>query len=129
MWQEFKKFASKGNVIDLAVAVIIGTAFGKIVTSLVDDIIMPALGLILGGISFENLQLVVGEAELRYGMFIQSVVDFFIIAFSIFIFIRALQSLKRKKEEEKTEPEEKKVDEHIELLKEIRDLLKTKNSQ
>lgn len=124
MWDEFKKFASQGNVLDLAVAVVIGTAFSNIVSSLVDDIIMPAVGLLLGGISFENLSLTIGDATVKYGMFIQRIVDFFIIAFSIFLFIRLLQSLRRKQEDEAEEvaPE---VDEKTELLKEIRDVLKS----
>ena len=123
MWEEFKKFAIKGNVLDLAVAVVIGAAFGKIVSSLVDDIIMPLIGALLGGKSFENLSLPVGDAVINYGMFIQSVVDFLIIAFSIFVFIRLLGSLKQKKEEEIVE-EEIEVAPEVELLAEIRDLLK-----
>ncbi len=121
MWEDFKKFASQGNVLDLAVAVVIGTAFSNIVSSLVDDLIMPTVGLLLGGISFASLSITIGEAQVNYGMFIQQIVDFFIIAFSIFMFVRLFQSL-RKKHEEVEEIEE--VDEQTELLKEIRDLLK-----
>ncbi|KRG16159.1 large conductance mechanosensitive channel protein MscL [Lederbergia galactosidilytica] len=128
MWEEFKKFAIQGNVMDLAVAVVIGGAFGKIVSSLVDNIIMPLVGALLGGYSFEKLQLQIGEAEVAYGVFIQSVVDFFIIAISIFLFIKLLGSLKRKKEEEVVE-EETEVAPDIALLSEIRDLLKEQNNK
>ncbi|WP_044336658.1 large conductance mechanosensitive channel protein MscL [Rossellomorea aquimaris] len=120
MWQEFKKFAVKGNVIDLAVAVIIGAAFGKIVKSLVDDIIMPLLGIVLGGISFTNLKVTVGDAVITYGVFMQNVVDFFLIALVIFFIVRLYKKMERK-EEIKSEV---KVDQKEELLKEIRDLLK-----
>lgn len=124
MWEDFKKFAVQGNVIDLAVAVVIGTAFGKIVTSLVENIIMPLVGVLLGGYSFENLSLIVGDSVIEYGVFIQSVVDFFIIAMAIFLFIRLLIKLKIQKEEEKVEDPEPEVAADIELLTEIRDLLK-----
>ncbi|OXS62140.1 MULTISPECIES: large-conductance mechanosensitive channel protein MscL [Rossellomorea] len=120
MWQEFKKFAVKGNVIDLAVAVIIGAAFGKIVKSLVDDIIMPLLGILLGGISFTELKVTVGEAVITYGVFIQNVVDFFLIAFVIFVMVRLYKKIERK-EEVKAEV---KIDQKEELLREIRDVLK-----
>ncbi|TYS91744.1 large conductance mechanosensitive channel protein MscL [Rossellomorea aquimaris] len=120
MWEEFKKFAVKGNVIDLAVAVIIGAAFSKIVKSLVDDIIMPLLGILLGGISFANLKVTVGDAVITYGVFLQNVVDFFLIALAIFFIIRLYKKMERK-EEIKAEI---KVDQKEELLKEIRDLLK-----
>lgn len=131
MLKEFKEFAFKGNVIDLAVGVIIGGAFGKIVTSLVNDLIMPILGIILGGINFENLKLVIRpasngmeEAAIKYGAFIQSVVDFLIIAVCIFLFVKLANTLTRKKEEEK-KPEKPSAD--VVLLTEIRDLLKKKN--
>ncbi|MGM0854248.1 MAG: large conductance mechanosensitive channel protein MscL [Bacillota bacterium] len=120
MWQEFKRFAVKGNVIDLAVAVIIGAAFGKIVKSLVDDIIMPLLGILLGGISFTNLKVMVGDAVITYGVFLHNVVDFFLIALVIFFIIRLYKKMERQ-EEVKAEV---KVDQKEELLKEIRDLLK-----
>ncbi|MCM3569193.1 large-conductance mechanosensitive channel protein MscL [Neobacillus mesonae] len=118
MWNEFKQFAMKGNVIDLAVGVIIGGAFGKIVSSLVADIIMPLIGLILGlgHVDFTDLTL----GKLKYGQFIQTVVDFFIIAFSIFLFVKFLNRFKKKEEV----IEEVKVDRTEELLTEIRDLLK-----
>jgi len=127
MWEDFKKFALKGNVIDLAVAVIIGTAFGKIVSSLVEDIIMPAVGIMLGGFSVEDWTYTLNGAELRYGVFTQSVIDFFIIAFSIFMVIRLFTSLKRKKDVP-AEEEPEVLDKKEELLVEIRDLLaKEKN--
>lgn len=130
MLKEFKEFALKGNVVDLAVGVIIGAAFGKIVTSLVEDILMPILGILIGGVNFSDLKIVIipasgdtAEAALRYGAFIQSIFDFVIIAFSIFMFIKLLNSFK-KKEEKKVE--EKQPEENIVLLTEIRDLLKEK---
>ncbi|HLU21416.1 MAG TPA: large conductance mechanosensitive channel protein MscL [Bacillaceae bacterium] len=123
MWQDFKKFAIKGNVLDLAVAVVIGTAFGKIVSSIVDNIIMPLVGVLLGGRSFEKLSYSINDAVIQYGVFIQSIVDFFIIAFSIFLFIRVLDRMKRKKVEEVVE-EKVVVAPEVELLTEIRDLLK-----
>jgi large conductance mechanosensitive channel protein len=131
MLKEFKEFAFKGNVIDLAVGVIIGGAFGKIVTSLVNDLIMPIIGIILGGINFSDLKLVIRpasngmeEAAIKYGAFIQSVVDFLIIAVCIFLFVKLANTLTRKKEEEK-KPEKPSAD--VVLLTEIRDLLKKKN--
>lgn len=123
MWEDFKAFALKGNVLDLAIAVVIGTAFGKIVTSLVEDLIMPAVGLLLGGFSMANATYTVGDASLKYGAFLQSVLDFFIIAFSIFMVIRIFMKFRRKEEMPKEEavPE---LDKKEELLVEIRDLLK-----
>ncbi|MEH6889216.1 large conductance mechanosensitive channel protein MscL [Bacillus sp. JJ864] len=123
MWNEFKKFALKGNVMDLAVGVVIGGAFGKIVSSLVNDIIMPLLGLLLGGINFSKLAYPLGKDTLKYGAFIQTVVDFFIIAFSIFLFIKLFNKLAFKKEEEKKEEVPAPTKEEV-LLTEIRDLLK-----
>lgn len=125
MLKEFREFAVKGNVIDLAVGVIIGGAFGKIVTSLVNDLIMPLVGIIIGGHDFSGLSIKIGAAQILYGNFIQTVVDFLIISFSIFIFIRYLNKLKRKKveEEEVVEmPDQTEV-----LLTEIRDLLKNQS--
>ncbi|AIM17157.1 mechanosensitive ion channel protein MscL [Bacillus sp. X1(2014)] len=121
MWNEFKQFALKGNVLDLAVGVIIGGAFGKIVSSLVEDILTPILGLLSGGINFTDLMIQFGEAKVKYGQFIQSVLDFFIIAFSIFLFIKIINRFK-KKEEQKSD--ELIIDRTEELLTEIRDLLK-----
>lgn len=122
MLQEFKKFALRGNVLDLAIGVIIGGAFGKIVTSLVNDVIMPILGLLLGGIDFTNLKITVKDATIRYGAFMQSVVDFLIIAFSIFLFIKAINRFKKKQEEKPPVPPEPTKEEL--LLTEIRDILK-----
>lgn len=127
MVKEFKEFISKGNVVDLAVGVIVGGAFGKIVTSLVNDILMPLLGIVLGGINFTGLTLNVGSAVIAYGSFIQNIIDFLIIAFCIFMFVKFINKLtvKPKKEEAKAAPV--KSDEVI-LLEEIRDLLKKKKS-
>lgn len=124
MWKDFKEFAFQGNVVDLAVAVVIGAAFGKIVNSLVENIIMPAIGVLLSGVNFESLAYTVGDAEITYGVFIQSVFDFFVIALSIFIFVRILMKFRKKQEEEEAEAE---VDAQEQLLTEIRDLLKEKN--
>ena len=123
--KEFKEFIARGNVVDLAVGVIVGSAFGKIVTSLVNDILMPIIGVILGGIDFTNLTLKFNDATIYYGNFIQNVIDFLIVAFCIFIFVKAINALteKAKKKEEKKEEAPVKSDEVI-LLEEIRDLLK-----
>jgi large conductance mechanosensitive channel len=120
MWNEFKSFAMKGNVLDLAIGVIIGGAFGKIVASLVKDVLMPLIGLLMGGININDLAIKIGKAYLQYGLFIQSIVDFFIISFSIFLFIKLINRFKRKEETK----EIVKVDRSEELLVEIRDLLK-----
>jgi len=95
MLKEFKEFAIRGNVMDLAVAVIIGGAFGKIVTSLVNDLLMPLIGLLLGGISFSDQALTVGSAVIKWGAFVQSIIDFVIIAFIIFLLVRTMNRLKR----------------------------------
>ncbi len=116
---EFKTFAVRGNVVDLAVAVVIGGAFGKIVTSLVDTIIMPMVGILLGGVNFTGWAFTVGAATIAYGKFIQSIVDFVIIAFVIFLAIKALHRHKEKDEEKPKEPSEE-----VLLLREIRDELK-----
>ena len=124
MWKEFKSFAMKGNVLDLAVAVIIGAAFGKIVTSLVGDIIMPLIGLISGGIDLQELSFGIGDVAVKYGMFLQTVVDFFIISFSIFMVVK-LSSRFRRKETVKVEVVETPAPApDIVLLTEIRDLLR-----
>lgn len=122
---EFKAFALKGNVLDMAVGVIIGGAFGKIVTSLVENVITPAIGLLMGGVSFADLAYTVGGAEIKYGAFIQTIIDFFIIALSIFVFIKVVAALSKKKEEAVPEEPPKKADDVV-LLEEIRDLLKDK---
>lgn len=98
MLKEFKEFVMRGNVLDLAVAVIIGGAFGKIISSLVNDILMPLIGLVLGGVNFSELAFTVGEAVVKWGAFIQAIVDFIIIAFVIFMIIRSANNLKKKEE-------------------------------
>ena len=125
--KEFKEFAMKGNVMDMAVGVIIGGAFGKIVTSLVDDVLMPAISLLTGGLDFANgLALKLGEGDnsaiLKYGNFIQNVIDFLIIAFCIFLMVKAMNKIMPKKEE----PEAPAGPTQEELLTDIRDLLKDK---
>ncbi len=121
--KEFKTFISKGNVVDLAVGVIIGSAFGKIVSSLVNDILMPIIGIIIGGIDFSNLTIQIKDATIKYGIFIQNIIDFLIVAFCIFIFIKLINKVSKKEEEKK----EKVVSEETKILKEIRDILKEKN--
>lgn len=131
MFKEFKDFISRGNVIDLAVGVIIGGAFGKIVTSLVDDLIMPVIGIVLGKVNFTNLKLVItpaqgdqAEVAILYGNFIQNLVNFLIIAFAIFMVIKLINKLQKQKVEEA--PAEPKISNEEKLLGEIRDLLKNK---
>lgn len=136
MIQEFKEFASKGNVVDLAVGIIIGGAFGKIVSSLVSDILMPPIGWLVGGLNFSDLKIelkapmidtagnvITRVVTINYGAFIQTTVDFIIIAFAVFMVVKLVNSMKRK-EEEKTEPPKPSNQEL--LLMEIRDLLKNK---
>ncbi|MGP1362682.1 MAG: large-conductance mechanosensitive channel protein MscL [Bacteroides sp.] len=125
--QEFKAFAIRGNVMDMAVGVIIGGAFGKIVTSLVSDVIMPFIGIFTGGINFAGLTATIGEAEIKYGQFIQNILDFLIIAVCIFLIIKAMNSLKKEKETTPVEPEIKEPSNEEKLLTEIRDLLKNNN--
>jgi large conductance mechanosensitive channel len=128
MWKEFKDFVNRGNVIDLAVAVIIGAAFGAIVKSLVDDIIMPIVGVILGGVDFASLSVQVGEATILYGSFIQAIVNFLLIALVLFLIVRSFNKMQEARKEEETEappaPPEPTAEEK--LLAEIRDLLKEK---
>ncbi len=131
MIQEFKKFAMRGNVVDMAVGIIVGGAFGKIVSSFVADVIMPPIGILIGGVNFSNLAVTIKQAAggaaavtLNYGKFIQSVVDFLIIAFAIFMAIKAMNAMK-KKEEEAPPPPAAPSNEEL-LLAEIRDLLKQK---
>ena len=128
--QEFKAFAMRGNVIDMAVGIIIGAAFGKVVSSFVANVVMPPLGLLIGGVDFADLAIVLKEAEgelaavtLGYGAFIQSIVDFLIIAAAIFIAIKVMNSLKRKEEEAPPAAPPAPSNEEV-LLTEIRDLLK-----
>src|SRR5690554_4982023 len=132
LWEEFKSFAVQGNVVDLAIGVIIGGAFGKIVTSLVNDIIMPLLGLIIGGINLTEAKWVIREAmseeipelSLNYGQFLQNIIDFLIIAFSIFMAIRLFNRLTKKRKEEEEPPAEPEPSKEELLLTEIRDILK-----
>jgi large conductance mechanosensitive channel len=125
MIKEFKEFAMKGNVMDLAIGVIIGGAFGKIVSSLVDNLLMPLVGILLQGVNFSSLALKVGNAELKYGLFIGATIDFIIIAFVMFLIIKGMNNLKRK--EEATVPVVPPAPSKEEqLLTEIRDLLKSK---
>ena len=123
MWEDFKSFAMQGNVLDLAVGVIIGAAFGQIVSSLVENLFTPLLGILLGGISFKGLALQVGDETLAYGLFLQSVFDFLIVAFALFIFVRMIGKLRREKPEANA-VEEPPAPTQEELLSEIRDLLK-----
>jgi large conductance mechanosensitive channel len=117
MLQDFREFIARGNVLDLAVAVILGLAFGAIITSLVDDIIMPVVGVLLGGVDFSSLAIQVGEASINYGNFIQAIVNFLIIAFVIFLIVRAAERIQKQKEA----PAELSTEEK--LLTQIRDLL------
>ena len=122
----FKKFISRGNVVDMAVGVIIGGAFGKIVTSLVNDIVMPLIGLLIGGLNFSELSITIGEAKIAYGNFIQTIVDFLIIALCIFAIIRLFEKFKKKEEAKSEEPAPVVKSDETVLLEEIRDLLKNK---
>lgn len=124
MLKEFGDFVKKGNVLDLAVAVIIGGAFGAIVTSLVNDLIMPLIGIILGGVDFTALAVNVGEATLTYGNFIQAIINFLVIAFVIFMLIRQVKKMEKAEESAPAAPPEPSAEEK--LLAEIRDLLKAK---
>jgi large conductance mechanosensitive channel len=129
---EFKEFASRGNVVDMAVGIIIGGAFGKIVSSFVADVVMPPIGVLVGGVDFSDLAITIKDAvgdvpavTLNYGNFIQTVFDFLIIAFAIFLMIKAINRLKRKEEEKPAAPPEPSKEET--LLAEIRDILKEKS--
>ncbi|HEY5900445.1 MAG TPA: large-conductance mechanosensitive channel protein MscL [Burkholderiales bacterium] len=118
--KEFREFAMKGNVVELAVAVIIGAAFGKIVSSLVADLVMPIVGLLMGGLDFSSLALEVRDAKIQYGKFIQTCVDFVIIAWAIFVAVKLINRFKRKEEAAPTAPPPR----DVQLLEEIRDLLR-----
>lgn len=129
--KEFQQFAMRGNVVDMAVGIIIGAAFGKIITSLVEDILMPPIGAVMGGMDFSNLKLIIKEAvgttpavAIKYGVFINVVINFIIVAFAMFMLIRAMNSLKKKEEVAPSAPP-KPSNEEV-LLAEIRDLLKRK---
>jgi len=125
MLDEFKAFAMRGNVVDMAVGIVIGGAFGKIVSSFVSDVLMPPIGMMMGGMDFSQLAITLGEGEeaasINYGMFINTVLDFVIIAFAIFMVIKGLNSMKKKEEEKPAEPPKPSAEET--LLTEIRDLL------
>ena len=125
MLKEFKDFAMRGNVVDMAVGIIIGAAFGKIIASLVSDVIMPPIGMLMGNVDFSDLVLALGEGEaaatLNYGLFINTVINFLIIAFAIFMVIKGLNSMKKKEAEKPAEPPKPSAEET--LLTEIRDLL------
>lgn len=122
---EFKEFISKGNVLDMAVGVIIGGAFSKIVSSLVNDVMMPLIGIIIGGHDFTNLSIKVGNAKIMYGSFLQNVVDFLIVAFCLFTVIKIINRFKKKQEKNENKEKIKTPSEEVILLSEIRDLLKT----
>ena len=119
MLQEFKSFAIKGNVVDLAVGVIIGVAFGKIVASLVEDVVMPLVGTVIGGVNFAGLALTIGSATLKYGKFLQTCLDFLIIAWAIFMVVKLINRLRKEEPAAPAAPPRQEV-----LLEEIRDLLK-----
>ena len=135
--KEFKEFAMRGNVLDMAVGIVIGGAFGKIVTSFVEDVLMPPIGVLMGGVNFSDLKVVFKQAvmdgenvvtpevALRYGNFIQVIFDFLIIAFAIFMLLKAVNKFNKKKEEAPAAPEAPPAD--VQLLTEIRDLLQKKN--
>lgn len=128
--EEFKKFLLRGNVVDLAVGLLIGTAFNKIVSSLVNDIMLPPIGLLIGKVTFAKLEWVIGKSAtdevlaLRYGAFIQSIIDFVLIGLSVFIVVKVMNKLRNKEEEKPAVPEPTKQEQ---LLMEIRDLLKERN--
>jgi len=131
MMKEFREFAMRGNVVDMAVGIVIGAAFGKIVSSFVNDVLMPPIGVLLGGVDFSDLSMTLVEASgdvaavtLNYGSFIQTIVDFVIIAFAIFMVIKAMNSMKKKEEAAPAAPPKPSAEEI--LLSEIRDLLKQK---
>ncbi len=123
MWKEFKAFISRGNVLDLAVAVVMGTAFSAIVNSFVNDVIMPIVGVLLGGLDFTGLAITVGESQILYGNFIQAIINFLIIAVSMFFVVKAANSIVKKQEAAPAPPPQPTTEEK--LLTQIRDLLQT----
>ena len=127
--KEFKTFISRGNVVDLAVGVVVGNAFKDIVNSLVDHIIMPIVGILIGGIDFTTLSLNIWNVDVKFGLFLQSIVDFFIIAFCIFMAVKVVNKLTKKKEEKKEEIAVPVKSDEVVLLEEIRDLLKKENKK
>jgi len=133
MFKEFREFALRGNVVDMAVGIVIGAAFGKIVSSLVADVLMPPLGIALGNVDFSNLAIVLREpvgtapaVALRYGLFLNSLVDFTIVAFALFMVVKAMNAAKRRHERPAAAPAPAEVPAEVRLLGEIRDLLKSK---
>ena len=126
MGEDFKTFISRGNVVDMAVGVIVGGAFGKIVTSLVNDVLTPIVGVFLGGLNFSELSFGFKDAQINYGLFIQTVVDFLIIAACIFAMVKLFEKFKKKEEPKEEVKEEPKKSDEVLLLEEIRDLLKKK---
>ena len=141
MLQEFKTFAMRGNVVDMAVGIIIGAAFGKIVSSLVADLIMPVIGVLVGGVNFSDLSVTIKQATvdaagnaipavtINYGNFIQVTFDFIIVAFAVFMLVKGVNALSRKKAEEQAPAPAPVVPEDVKLLEEIRDLLKAKKTE
>lgn len=130
-FKEFQDFINRGSVVDMAVGVIIGGAFAKIVSSLVNDVIMPLVGVILGGIDISSASITVGGAVIKYGLFLQNIIDFLIIAFVIFMIIKIMnrmrENVKKLKGEEEVEVDEEPVSEEIKLMREMRDLIKNRN--
>ncbi len=124
MWKEFREFIMRGNVLDLAVAVIIGAAFTAIVNSLVTDILTPLIGVLTGGIDFSGLSVQVGEAVIAYGKFIQAVINFLVVAFVIFLLVRSINRIQSRFAQPKEAPAPAAPPEDIQLLREIRDLLR-----
>ncbi len=127
IFKEFKTFIERGNVIDLAVGVIIGTAFSAIVNSIVSDIMMPFMGVFLGGINFSGLSITIGDSVIHYGLFINNVINFLIIALCVFFFVKLINKITNKKEDHKEDAPSK--SEEVILLEEIRDELKKKNAK
>jgi len=135
LMKEFKEFAVKGNVMDMAVGIIVGAAFGKIVSSFVGDVVMPPIGVMLGGVNFTDLAVILKEAvgeqaavTLNYGKFLQTIIDFLIVAAAVFVAVKTINSLKKKEEEAPAEPEaEPEPSKEELLLTEIRDLLKSRS--
>lgn len=126
---EFKSFIERGNVVDLAVGVVIGSAFSKIVTSVVNDLLTPLIGILLGGLDFSNLTLTIGEAKINYGLFINNVIDFFIIAICVFLLVKFINKITKKKEKEEVKVEEPKKSNEEVLLEEILKELKKNNKK
>jgi len=124
MISEFKEFAMKGSLIDMAVGIIIGAAVGKMVSTLVENILMPIVGVFMGGVNFQDLSITVGDAAIGYGAFIQAMIDFLIIAFVIFMILKAIAKMKENHEKEQAEAEPEPDPADVVLLTEIRDLLK-----